>query len=75
MIEPAPPGEAIALLSLGRVGEERAQELPAALLPEVDVGQRNPSAEPDVLREEELGRREARDEMTLEDVARFADEA
>src|SRR5262249_32481664 len=67
VIEPPSPDEAVVLLSLGRIGEEGAEELPATLLAEVDVRQRDTAAKPDVLREEELRRREARDQMPLED--------
>ena len=68
MVEPAPPDEAVALLPFGRVRQERAEELASPLLAEVDVGDGDPAAEPDVLPEEDLRRDEARHEQALEDV-------
>src|SRR5262249_59648193 len=60
MLEPATPDQAVFLLTLRRVRGERAEKLPAPLLPEVDVGERDAAAGADVALEEELRRHEAR---------------
>src|SRR5262249_10280412 len=71
MIEPAAPDGPVALLAFARVAQEGAEELPPALITEVDVGQRDAAADADRLLEEDLGGGEARDQEALEDVPRL----
>jgi hypothetical protein len=53
MVEPAAPDQSVLLLAFSRIREERAQELPAALAPKVDIGEGDSRTGADVLLEEE----------------------
>src|SRR5690606_35606307 len=69
VVDPPPPVDPVVLLALRRVAEDDVRELLSSLVAEVDVGDRHPSAQTDLLLEEEDRRDEAADQEPLEDVA------
>src|SRR5262249_2698616 len=66
LVEPAAPDQAVALLPLGRLRDERAEELSPPLAAEVDVGEGEATPDPDVLLVEDLWCHEARHEEAFE---------
>ena len=69
MVESSAPGQLVGLLTFCGVGKEETREFTSALLAEVEIGEREPSAETNVAVAKEERSHEARDEKSLEDIA------